>query len=96
MKKGIPFCWGNEQERARREIMEHLTSEPVLAIYNPGLPIEVHTDASSIGYGAVLLQVRVRSQERSRLLQQADTRRGAGIPLLRTGDFGNGKGLTTL
>jgi len=32
-----------------------LTSDPVLTIFNPGLPIELHTDASADGFGAMLL-----------------------------------------
>ncbi|CAG9135605.1 unnamed protein product [Plutella xylostella] len=56
-KKGVDFHWGNDQETARQEVIACLTQEPVLAIYDPKLPIEVHTDASSVGYGAVLLQI---------------------------------------
>lgn len=56
---------GSEQEEARQEIISHLTSEPILAIYDPNLPIEVHTDASSIGYGAVLLQVHENGHKRA-------------------------------
>jgi len=32
-----------------------LTNEPVLVIFDPQYPIELHTDASSIGFGAMLL-----------------------------------------
>lgn len=56
-KKDATFTWGSDQEEARQGIISLLTSEPVLSIYDPDLPIEIHTDASSIGYGAVLLQV---------------------------------------
>lgn len=55
-KKGVNFHWGTEQEAVRQDIIKLLTTEPVLTIFNPKLPTEVHTDASSIGYGAVLLQ----------------------------------------
>lgn len=55
-RKGVQFRWGEEQEEVRRDIIERLTSEPVLAIFDPSLPTEVHTDASALGYGAVLLQ----------------------------------------
>lgn len=65
VKKGVPFVWGHEQEEARLDIISRLTSEPVLAIYDPKLPIEVHTDASSIGYGAVLLQVHDKGNKRA-------------------------------
>lgn len=33
-----------------------MTKEPILAIFNPKLRTELHTDASSIGVGAILLQ----------------------------------------
>ncbi|CAF4883162.1 unnamed protein product [Pieris macdunnoughi] len=56
-KKDVEFKWGEEQKQARADIIKCLTSEPVLAIFNPTLLTEVHTDASSQGYGAVLLQI---------------------------------------
>lgn len=52
-KKDVDFKWGEEQDQARK----CLTSEPILAIFDPDLETEVHTDASSRGYGAVLLQI---------------------------------------
>lgn len=55
--KGVSFCWGSEQESVRQDIIKTLTSTPVLVIFDPKLPTEVHTDASSLGYGAVLHQV---------------------------------------
>nr|CAI5850717.1 unnamed protein product [Callosobruchus analis] len=55
-KQGVPFCWGQDQENARKYVINHLTSRPLLAVYNPELPTELHTDASSIGYGAILVQ----------------------------------------
>lgn len=48
--------WGPEQEAARNYVIQRLTSKPLLSIYNPVLPTELHTDASSLGYGAILLQ----------------------------------------
>lgn len=56
LRKGVPFAWGPEQDVARDYIIKCLTEEPVLAIFNPSLPTELHTDASSIGFGAILLQ----------------------------------------
>lgn len=63
-KKDTAFCWGSEQEDARRKIIEYLTSEPVFAIYDPKLPIKVHKDASAIGYGAVMFQIHETGQKR--------------------------------
>lgn len=64
-KKIVPFVWGSEQEKARQSIIAQFTSEPVLAVYDPDLPIEIHTDASSIGFGAVLLQVHEKDYKRA-------------------------------
>lgn len=55
-RKNVKFHWGDEQERARQEVISFLTSEPLLTIFDPSMPTEVHTDASSLGYGAVLMQ----------------------------------------
>ena len=50
------ITWLPKHEEARNKLIQCLTNEPVLAIFNPALPIELHTDASSEGYGAVLIQ----------------------------------------
>lgn len=55
-RKNFEFNWTSEHEGIRQDLVRYLTSEPVLAIFDPKLPTEVHTDASSIGYGALLLQ----------------------------------------
>jgi hypothetical protein len=51
-----PFRWGAEQDKAREYVVTHLTSRPLLAIYDPTLPTELHTDASAVGYGGILIQ----------------------------------------
>lgn len=48
--------WKSSHEAIRQKIVTILTNEPVLMIFNPNCPIELHTDASAVGYGAVLLQ----------------------------------------
>lgn len=63
-RKDVQFNWGPEQEAVRQEIIKKLTSAPVLAIYDPNLLTEVHTDASSLGYGAVLLQIHDNNTKR--------------------------------
>lgn len=55
-KKGVTFNWTPECEAIRQSLIGKLTDEPVLMIFDPHLPTELHTDASSAGYGAVLLQ----------------------------------------
>lgn len=48
--------WTQEHSEAHRQIVKILSSEPVLTIFDPDKPVELHTDASSDGYGAVLIQ----------------------------------------
>lgn len=57
-KIGVPWEWTSEQETARQYVMSTLTERPVLSIFNPDLPTELHTDASALGYGAILFQTK--------------------------------------
>lgn len=57
-KSTIPWHWGEAQTEARNYLISILTSRPVLAVFDPELPTELHTDASSLGYGAILMQQR--------------------------------------
>jgi len=56
LKKGIIFEFGEEQLRSFDSIKEKLGAQPLLAIYDPKATTELHCDASSYGYGAILLQ----------------------------------------
>ncbi|CAH2085257.1 unnamed protein product [Euphydryas editha] len=51
-----PIKWEEKHESIRHTIIQILTSEPVLMIFDPDLPVELHCDASSEGYGAILIQ----------------------------------------
>lgn len=78
-KKDVKFEWGPDQDQVRKDIIECLTSEPILAIFDPSLPTELHTDASSAGYGAVLMQTHADGSKRvvsyfSRVTQGAEAR----------------------
>lgn len=63
-RKGINFNWSDEHEAARQGIIAYLTNEPILAIFDPELATELHTDASSIGYGGILMQVHKDGRRR--------------------------------
>lgn len=52
-----PFEWKENHELIRQQVISMLTTEPVLMIYDPRYPAELHTDASMDGYGAMLLQI---------------------------------------
>ncbi|XP_037931255.1 uncharacterized protein LOC119666053 [Teleopsis dalmanni] len=55
-KKHESFVWGEIQNNAFVLLKESLCCDPVLKLFNPTLPTQLHTDASKEGYGAVLLQ----------------------------------------
>ncbi|XP_036347460.1 uncharacterized protein LOC118756826 [Rhagoletis pomonella] len=54
--KNVVFKWTDECMNAFALLKEKLTEPPVLCIFDPKRDTELHTDASSYGYGAVLLQ----------------------------------------
>uniref|UniRef100_A0A0A9X1Z8 RNA-directed DNA polymerase n=1 Tax=Lygus hesperus TaxID=30085 RepID=A0A0A9X1Z8_LYGHE len=56
-KKDHPFLWSQEHDVARDYVITCLSSRPLLAVFDHNLPTELHTDASSLGYGAILLQM---------------------------------------
>ena len=48
--------WDERAESSFVELKLALTSQPVLRLWTPGYPTQLHTDASNVGLGAVLLQ----------------------------------------
>lgn len=58
-KLNISWKWEKDQEKAFEEIKSDLSKQPVLALYDPKLEIQLHTDASKSGLGAVLLQKQI-------------------------------------
>lgn len=56
IRKQTAFTFGETELMAFNLIKEKLVTAPVLAIYSPFLVTELHCDACSKGYGAVLLQ----------------------------------------
>lgn len=56
IRKDTPFSFGERQVQAFETLKGRLITEPVLRIYNPTAETELHTDASSLGFGGCLLQ----------------------------------------
>ena len=48
------ITWTDRHEKIRQQVVSALTDAPVLTIFNPNYPIELHTDASSESYGVIL------------------------------------------
>lgn len=55
-KKDVSFEWGETQSKAFERLKQVLTERPLLAIYDPKLHTELHTDASKLGFGGILMQ----------------------------------------
>lgn len=52
----VDFEWNGVHEKEFQNLVNILSSEPVLAIYDPKLPVTVQTDASKDGLGCVMIQ----------------------------------------
>lgn len=56
VKKDTEFVFGSVQLETFQMLKDKLLATPILSIYGPNLETELHCDASSIGFGAILLQ----------------------------------------
>lgn len=56
LRKDTKFIWSTECHKSFEKIKALLCSEPLLKIFDPDLPINIYTDASIKGVGAVLKQ----------------------------------------
>lgn len=56
LQKNVDFCFGEDEQCAFNTLKDKLLESPILCIYSPTAITELHCDASSYGYGSVLLQ----------------------------------------
>jgi len=56
IRKNAPFSFGAAEHNAFETLKRHLVSKPALAIYSPHAETELHCDASTSGFGGILLQ----------------------------------------
>ncbi|GFX36596.1 retrovirus-related Pol polyprotein from transposon 412 [Trichonephila clavipes] len=64
LKKDIPFEWTSETQAAFDDIKEAILNPPVSVLPNPAAELQITTDASSHGIGAVLKQKYPNSEVR--------------------------------
>lgn len=55
-RNDVEFVWTEKHEKEFSDLLNVITSEPVLAIYDPKQPVIVQTDASKDGLGCVIVQ----------------------------------------
>ena len=63
-RKDQPWSWGNKEEAAFKDLKKVLSSEDILAHFDPATPIGIACDASSVGIGAVLFHRYADGSER--------------------------------
>jgi len=56
VKKNVDFSFGEKERDAFEYLNSALTKSPVLDIYSPTANTELHCNASSTGFGAILFQ----------------------------------------
>ena len=56
LKENVEFAWMPEHQTSFDKLKECLSKSPVLAYFDPKLPIQIQTDASNNAVGGVLLQ----------------------------------------
>lgn len=77
LRSDYKWDWNQECKAAFVELKKKLTTSPVLAHYDPSLPLQLSCDASPVGVGAVLAHVDTDGTERpiayaSRTLSRAE------------------------
>ncbi|GFW18652.1 retrovirus-related Pol polyprotein from transposon 17.6 [Trichonephila clavipes] len=56
LRDNVKFKFGPTEIASFKELKNILSENPVLHVFQQGYPLELNTDASSLGFGAVLLQ----------------------------------------
>ncbi|CAA0813273.1 Uncharacterized mitochondrial protein AtMg00860 [Striga hermonthica] len=74
LKKGKPWVWSDECERAFDDLKVAVSQESVLALPDFTKPFEVHTDASDFAIGGVLMKERHAIAFDSRKLNDTERR----------------------
>lgn len=63
-RKHMAFVWGEDQNNAFNQLKSQLCSRNLLALYDPEMQHEVHTDASAVGIAGVLMQINNNGEKR--------------------------------
>lgn len=58
-KKNVDWVWGDTQNDSFENLKKQLCKKPLLALYDPALTTEIHTDACKLGIAGILLQKQI-------------------------------------
>lgn len=64
LRKNQKFIWSEDCQKAFEKIKSLLCSQPILEIFDQNLPINIYTDASLEGIGAILKQIQPNGKEK--------------------------------
>ena len=66
LRKGQEFIWSEECQKVFEYMKNFLCTQPVLAIFDPDLPIHIYTNASLKGIGSELKQPQLNENPKNR------------------------------
>lgn len=72
LKNDVEFVWDSQQQEAWRKVKAAITSQPVLALYDPAKPLTLQVDASKHGLGAAIFQDKKPVAFASKSLNQTE------------------------
>lgn len=63
LRSDVKFHFGPNEKQSFQQLKAVLVAKPVLSLYRVGAETELYTDASKLGYGAILLQKNSEDQK---------------------------------
>jgi hypothetical protein len=72
LEKGVEWSWQTEQENSFKRLKEAATTAPALRYYDARKPVTLSTDASNLGFGAMISQNTQPVAYTSHRLNQAE------------------------
>ncbi len=65
-RQNVPWDWTDACQAALDSLKAHLSADTVMAYYDPNQEVDIITDASPVGLGAVLMQYQAKAPQTTR------------------------------